>query len=63
MEDEMKKIATEIKTEMENDGLIVLHVVLLAKVSLNLLLGDGSALGVDNLNGLRIYKQTESITI
>lgn len=23
MEDEMKKIATEIKTEMENDGLIV----------------------------------------
>lgn len=51
-----------LETE-EDDGLIVLHVVLLAEVSLNLLLGDGSALGVNNLNGLRNEKQTRAITI
>ena len=45
-----------LETE-EDDGLIVLHVVLLAKVSLNLLLGDGSTLGVDNLDGLHSHLQ------
>ena len=39
----------------EDDGLIVLHVVLFAKVVLNLLLRDGSTLRVDNLNGLSRY--------
>ena len=36
----------------EDDGLIVLHVVLFAKVVLNLLLGHGSTLGMNHLNGL-----------
>ena len=42
---------SNLETE-ENDGLIVLHVVLLAEVSLNLLLGNGSTLGMNHLNGL-----------
>ena len=36
----------------EDDGLIVLHVVLFAKVSFNLLLGHGGTLGMNHLNGL-----------
>ena len=53
---------SNLETE-EDDGLIVLHVVLSAEVSLNLLLGDGSALGVNHLNGLSRYWQKERNTI
>ena len=44
---------SNLETE-ENDGLIVLHVVLFAEVSLDLLLGNRSTLGVNNLNGLQM---------
>ena len=42
---------SNLETE-EDDGLIVLHVVLFAEVSLNLLLRDRSALRMNNLDGL-----------
>ena len=42
---------SNLETE-ENDGLIVLHVVLFAKVVLYLLLRDGSTLRMNDLNSL-----------
>ena len=53
---------SNLETE-EDDGLIVLHVVLSAEVSLNLLLRDGSALGVNHLNGLTHKQQLSQNTI
>ena len=55
---------TESNLETEEDNaLIVGNVVLLGEDALKLVLGDGRALGVDNLDGLRAYSPNRQITI
>ena len=55
---------TESNLETEEDNaLIVGNVVLLGEDALKLVLGDGSALGMDNLNGLRAHSPNKQITI
>ena len=53
---------SNLETE-EDDGLIVLHVVLSAEVSLNLLLGHRGTLGMNHLNGLVNNTENSAQTI
>ena len=55
---------TESNLEAEEDNaLIVGNVVLLGEDALKLVLGDRSALGMDNLHGLRAHSPNKQITI
>ena len=61
---EQTKQVTESNLETEEDNaLIVGNVVLLGEDAFKLVLGDGSALGMDNLNGLRAHSPNKQITI
>ena len=53
---------SNLETE-EDNALIVGNVVLLGEDALKLVLGDGRALGVDNLDGLRAHSLNRQITI
>ena len=58
----MQNTESNLESE-EDDALIVGHVVLLGQDALQLVLGHGGALGVDNLNRLRAKEANAQITI